>query len=254
MNLTESTWTEAADVETDLAVIPVGSTEQHGPHAPLGTDTLTATAIAEAGIERYDGRAVLTPAVPVGVAEEHAQFPGTLWASPETFRAYVRDIIGSTASHGWNRVVVVNGHGGNVSPLREVCGQVTRNGSIYAVPFTWFDAIDTDAIHGFDGAMGHGGPVETSLVSHLRADLIHEDEFENAAAGSARGWGEFQHGVNLAYDSAEFTESGVVGDPSNSSPEIGEQLLDAASKKLAGLLDTVANRDIDRPERRHSEE
>ncbi|MEF8812199.1 MAG: creatininase family protein [Halovenus sp.] len=256
MNLAERTWTDADDAETDLAVLPVGSTEQHGPHAPLGTDTVTATAVATAGTDRYDGTAIVAPAVPVGVAEEHAQFPGTLWASPDTFRSYVRDIVKSLSTHGWNRIVVVNGHGGNVASLREVCGRVTREGETYAVPFTWFDAVDIEDIEALAGdrAMGHGGPVETSLVSHLRPDLVHGDRFEQARDGGADGWGEFLHGVNLSYDSAEFTASGIVGDPSSGSSAVGEQLLAAASERLAELLETVERRDIDRPERRHSEE
>ncbi len=254
MDLAECTWTDADDAETNLAVLPVGSTEQHGPHAPLGTDTITATAVATAGVDRYDGTAVVAPAVPVGVAEEHAQFPGTLWVSPDTFRSYVRDVVESLSAHGWNRVVVVNGHGGNVTALREVCGHVTRQGGTYAVPFTWFDAVDIESVEALTGdkAMGHGGPVETSLVSHLRSDLVHEERFGQARGGGADAWGEFLHGVNLAYDSAEFTESGIVGDPDDGSPAAGEQLLGAASERLADLLEMVERRDIDRPERRGS--
>jgi len=256
MDLAEHTWTDADGTETELAVLPVGSTEQHGPHAPLGTDTMTATAVAAAGVDRYDGTAVVAPAVPVGVAEEHAQFPGTLWVSPDTFRSYVRDVVESLSAHGWNRVVVVNGHGGNVAALREVCGRLTREGRTYTVPFTWFDAVDVGEIESLTGdeAMGHGGPLETSLVSHLRPDLVREERFEAARDGGAAGWGEFLHGVNLAYDSAEFTRSGIVGDPSSGSPAVGEQLLEAASERLAELLATVERRDVDRPQRRSSDE
>jgi len=243
MHLTESTWTDADALETSLAVLPAGSTEQHGPHAPLGTDTLTAEAIAAEGTDRVDREVAVAPAVPVGVAEEHRHFAGTLWVSPDTFRAYVRETVESLAHHGWDRVVVVNGHGGNVGPLRETCARLTRDGTAYAVPFTWFDAIDPAAA-GFDGMMGHGGPLETSLVQHLRPELVDEDRFEAAADGAAEGWGEWQAGVNLACDSAEFTQSGVVGDPGEGSAELGERLYDLASDRLAGLLETVAERDV----------
>jgi len=141
MHLSESTWTDADSVETDLALLPVGSTEQHGPHAPLGTDALTAEAVAEAGAASYDGEVVVAPTIPVGVAEEHRQFSGTLWVSEDTFRDYVRETVTSLAHHGWDRVVLVNGHGGNVAALREVCGRITRHDDAYAVPFTWFDAV-----------------------------------------------------------------------------------------------------------------
>ena len=241
MKLTESTWPEAEAADASLTVLPVGSTEQHGPHAVLGTDVFTAEAVAEAGIEQTAVECVLGPAIPVGIAAEHREFPGTLWVSDDTFRAYVRETCDSLASHGWDRIVLVNGHGGNVAALRELCGKFTRSGAGYAVPFTWFDAVDAADIGGIE--MGHGGPVETSLLEHLNEDYVRADEFERAAAGAATRWGEWHSGVNLAYDSSEFTESGVVGDPRDGSAETGKKLLTAAAESLGDLIETVADRE-----------
>ena len=253
MDLSEHSWTDAADVATNVAVLPVGSTEQHGPHAPLGTDSLTATAVAEGGIDRYDGEAVLGPTIPVGVAAEHRQFPGTLWVSEDTFRDYVRETVSSLASHGWNRVVVVNGHGGNVSALRELCGTLVRETDTYAVPFTWFDAGVFDDL-AVDLRMGHGGPAETSLLQHVAPDVVDADRLDAAGEEAADRWGEWQSGVNLAYDSAEFSENGVVGDPRDGSPEIGEQLYESATAALAGLLERIEGRDISQPPRKHGDD
>jgi len=245
MDLSEVAWPTADAAATDLALLPVGSTEQHGPHAPLGTDHLAADAVATHGAEAHDDEVVVAPTIPVGVAEEHRQFPGTLWVSEDTFRDYVRETVESLASHGWNRIVVVNGHGGNVAPLRECCGRVTRDGTAYAVPFTWFDAVDPQAAGLPDDAgMGHGGPVETSLIRSLHPDLVHEEAFAQAREDGAQGWGEWVAGTNLAYDSAEFSESGAVGDPSLSDPDVGEALLDAAADALVEVLDAVADRDV----------
>lgn len=246
MKLSESTWSEVGDVETELAVVPVGSTEQHGPHAVLGTDCFTAKAVAEKAVERLDRPCILGPTIPVGVAREHRQFPGTLWVSEDTFRAYVRETCESLASHGWDRVVLVNGHGGNVSALRELCGSFTRDQSGYAAPFTWFDAVDPSEL-GLDIEMGHGGPFETSLLQYLGESNVREDELDAAAEGGTDRWGEWQSGVNLAYDSAEFTENGVVGDPRDGAESIGEKLLDAAVEELVELLEVVAKRDVSRP-------
>ena len=238
MNLSESTWTDVRDADADAALLPVGSTEQHGPHAPLGVDAMTAEAVAEAGAERYadgDREALVGPTIPVGVAEEHRAFDGTLWVSPDTFRAYVRETMESLADHGLDRVVVVNGHGGNVDALREVCGRFSRDGAGYAVPFTWFDAADVEE-------MGHAGPAETSFVRHLRPELIREDRTDRAAEGAAEGWGEWLHGTNLAHDSAAFTDSGVVGDPRDGDAALGERLLEESAAALAELLETVVAR------------
>jgi creatinine amidohydrolase len=252
MHLSESTWTDADSVETDLALLPVGSTEQHGPHAPLGTDALTAEAVAEAGAAAYDGEVVVAPTIPVGVAEEHRQFSGTLWVSEDTFRDYVRETVTSLAHHGWDRVVLVNGHGGNVAALREVCGRITRHDDAYAVPFTWFDAVSLDdeadaPVDLEQVRMGHGGPVETALVRAVASDLIREDRIDDAAAGAADRWGEWVSGTNLAYDSAEFSENGAVGDPRDGTTELGAWLRDRSAEKAATLLDRVATRDVSRP-------
>ncbi len=245
MHLTEVTWRGAAEADAAVGVVPVGSVEQHGPHAPLGTDFFAAKAVARAGAESANSEAVVGPTIPVGIAAEHRHFPGTLWVSESTFRAYVREICASFAHHGWDRLVLVNGHGGNVGALRELCGKLTREETAYAVPFTWFDAVDTADL---DVEMGHGGAVETSLIRSVHPELVETDRFEEAAAGAATQWGEWHSGVNLAYDTAEFSENGVVGDPTASSPEIGEKLLNRAAEKLASLLDVVADRDWSRPE------
>ncbi|WP_254766043.1 creatininase family protein [Salinilacihabitans rarus] len=242
MYLPSATWTDVADCETDLAVLPVGSTEQHGPHAPLGTDALAAEAVAEAGLERYDGEVVRAPAIPVGVAEEHRQFPGTMWVSPDTFRAYVRESVASLAAHGFDRVVLVNGHGGNVPALREVAATITRRDDAYAVPFTWFEAVGEHAEE-----MGHGGPLETALMRAVHPELVREERVEAAREGAADGWGEWVSHANLAFDSAEFTENGVVGDPAAGDADRGDELLELAGEALARLLAAVAERDVSRP-------
>lgn len=241
MELAAATWTDADAADTDLAVLPVGSTEQHGPHAPLGTDFLTAEAVAEAAVSTYDREVVLAPSIPVGVSEEHRQFTGTLWVSPDTFRAYVREVVEALVSHGWNRVVLVNGHGGNVPALGEVAARVSRAESALVVPFTWFDAAETDL------SMGHAGPIETSLLLHRHPDLVAAERFEAAIADGASSWGEWVSGTNLAHDPAEFTENGTVGDPSEASAADGEALLESASDALVDLLAAVEDRTLDKP-------
>ncbi|WP_338740099.1 creatininase family protein [Haloplanus salilacus] len=241
MRLTDATWTDVRDADADLAVLPVGSTEQHGPHAPLGTDALHAETVADAGAERYDGDVAVAPTIPVGVAEEHRDFAGTLWVSPDTFRRYVRDVIGSLAHHGMDRVVVVNGHGGNVPALGEVTATVSRHDDAYAVPFTWFEAVGD---HGSE--MGHGGPLETALLRATHPDLVREERIEEAREEASDGWGDWLSGTNLAHDSAEFTENGVVGDPGAGDADLGEELLDLSADALAELLEGVEKRAVPR--------
>ncbi|WP_073307054.1 creatininase family protein [Halobaculum gomorrense] len=259
MKLSEATWTEIRDAEVDAALLPVGSTEQHGPHAPLGTDALTAEAVADAAAERWAGREtdrggdaatdpdggdlLVAPPVHVGVAEEHRAFDGTLWVSPDTFRAYVRETVESLAHHGLDRVVLVNGHGGNVEALAEVARRVSRDGSTnaYAVSFTWFEAVGEHA-----SRMGHGGPLETAMLRHVAPELVRADRVAEARDGGTDRWGEWVRGVNLAHDSDEFTENGVVGDPNEGTAALGAELLERASEALCDVAGAVAERGFER--------
>ncbi|GAB3703083.1 creatininase family protein [Halorubrum pallidum] len=253
MRLADATWTDVRDADVDVAFVPVGSTEQHGPHAPLGTDTLDAVAVAEAGATAYEtsvgddasgdgalGEVVVAPPIPVGVAEEHRAFDGTMWVSPDTFRAYVREAAESLPSHGIDRVVFVNGHGGNVEALAEVARRFSRDDAHdgYAVAFTWFEAVGEHA-----SDMGHAGPLETSLLRATHPHLVREDRVATASDGAADRWGEWVAGVNLAHDSDEFTDNGVVGDPSAGDAARGEELLDRAGDALADLATAVVDRE-----------
>jgi len=244
MQLAELTWTAVRDADVDVALLPVGSTEQHGPHAPLSTDTLNAVAVAEAAAAAYDstadGSALVAPAVPVGIAREHRAFDGTMWVSPETFRAYVREAAASLTASGVDRVVFVNGHGGNIEALTEVARRFSYDADHdgYGVAFTWFNAVGDHA-----SDMGHAGPLETALLTATNPDLVRDDKLAAARDGAAARWGEWVAGVNLAHDSDEFTDNGVVGDPTAADTARGEELLELASDALCELLEAVVERD-----------
>lgn len=246
MDLADATWTDVRDAEIDAAFVPVGSTEQHGPHAPLGTDTLNAVAVAEAGAAAYETETpetqtvAVTPPIPVGVAEEHRAFDGTMWVSPETFRAYVREAAESLTQHGIERIVFVNGHGGNVEALAEVARRFSRDDTHagYGVAFTWFNAVGEH-----ESEMGHAGALETALLRATTPALVREDRIAAAREGAAARWGEWVAGVNLAHDSDAFTANGVVGDPAEGDADRGTELLTLASSALAELTVAVVNRE-----------
>jgi len=240
--LADTSWRDVADGEVSVALVPVGSTEQHGPHAPLGTDTLTATTVAERAGDRYAEKTgeeiVVAPAIPVGIAAEHRAFDGTLWVSPDTFRAYVREVCESLLETV-DRVVFVNGHGGNAAALTEVANGLTRKArdtgtGKHVAAFTWFEALED-----YPGGMGHGGPIETAAVLAIRPELIDEGRLEEAAEGASETWGEWSGGVNLEPDSREFTDSGVVGDPREGDEERGEAVLEEGVEALVELLEDL---------------
>jgi creatinine amidohydrolase len=242
MRLADATWTDVRDADADLAVLPVGSTEGHGPHGPLGTDAVTAKAVADAGAVAYesetDDPVLVAPTIPVGISEEHRAFDGTLWVSPDTFRDYVRETAESLAAgDGPDAIVLVNGHGGNTDALREVAARLTRDEVARVAPFTWFEAVGE---HSSD--MGHAGALETAFLRHEHPDLVHEDRIDEARENGSDRWGDWVSGVNLAVDSDEFSENGVVGDPSEGDADRGAELKELATAALVELLGAVEER------------
>ncbi len=228
--------TPSPAVDTDahpVVLVPVGSLEQHGPHAPLSTDLTIARAISERAHAQHDAVA-MTPAVPIGISAEHRRFPGSLWVDPDAFRAYVRGIGASIDAQGFAGLVFVNGHGGNVAALEEVATGLTRNGSIRAVTFTWFETLaDPPA------PMGHGGLLETAAMLAIEPDTIERDKLEEAAVEGADRWGTWVDGTNLAEGVHEFSENGVVGDPREATAEIGDALLEEATENLLAVIDAL---------------
>ena len=229
MKLAEISWTDVRDATIDVAVLPVGSTEQHGPHAPLSTDALVAERLADEAAERAEAVAVL-PTLPVGVSEEHRRFDGTLYLSPSTFRSCVAETVRSAPA---DRVVVVNGHGGNVDALHETCARLTRDDDApFATHWTWWRAVDLG-----DAEMGHAGRVETSVLLHLAPETVDEE----AATKGAEGWGDYAETAPLAYDTDEFTQDGVVGDPTEATAEEGKRLYEDAVGSLVRLVERLAD-------------
>ncbi|MGC9529466.1 MAG: creatininase family protein [Candidatus Bipolaricaulaceae bacterium] len=231
MELSRMTWTRAREElrSNQVALLPVGSTEQHGPHLPLGTDWMVAEEIARRASEA--GGWVLLPTVPVGVSEHHRQFWGTLWVPPDVLRGYVAGIGRALASHGLTRLVLVNGHGGN-TPALEQAARALRGNSLHAFVFVWWRAI-ADVIEQTVGTGGsHAGEMETASVLAVRPQLVQPEAYQEAAAGAAPAWGKTVCGVNVGWDTIDFSRSGAVGDPAGATPEVGEQLIAAAAARL----------------------
>ncbi|MXV61002.1 creatininase family protein [Natronorubrum sp. JWXQ-INN-674] len=243
--LAEHTTTTAADAleDAEVAVIPTGSTEQHGPALALGMDHMAAEAFARTASDRDD--AVVLPTVPVGVSEHHRQFDGTLYVTEETFERYVGETISSLAEHGVRKAVVVNGHGGNSSALRRAARTLREDRTAFAPPWNWWDSVEDLADDLFDEEGGHADAMESSLLWHLREDLVDPDALEAAEAGASEAWGETVHGAALGFDTIDFSESGAVGRPTQADPEKGAQVFDAARDHLHALLDWLAERPLE---------
>ena len=204
--LARSTW-PAVDPRATLFV-PLGSTEQHGPHLPLDTDTRIALAVAERAASRCDG--VHAPPLAYGASGEHAGFAGTLSIGTEALRVVVIELVRS-ARNTFDRVVLVNGHGGNHATLVSAVDQLVDEGHEVLL---WWPRLDGDA---------HAGHTETSLLLAIAPESVRTERLE---AGNTAPLDELM-GDLMTGGVAAVSDTGVLGDPTGATAESGQTMLDA---------------------------
>jgi len=215
------TWPEAEGRREGGAVlaVPLGATEQHGPHLPLTTDTDIAVALVDR-LAALRPDVVPAPAVPYGSSGEHAGFAGTISIGQRAVELLVVELCRS-ASASFGRIVLVSAHGGNAEPLGRAARQLREEGrDVLAWSPSW-------------GAGEHGGRAETSLMLALHPDRVR---LGDAAPGNAEPLAELL--PRLRSDGVRaVSPNGVLGDPTGASAEDGRRLLAAAAAELAAALD-----------------
>ena len=243
MYLADEAWPDLGTYfeNESLAIVPLGSTEQHGPHLPEGTDHLIAEALAREAAERTGY--LCTPTIDIGVSPHHRQFHGTMWVDAPVFRDYVESFSRNLAYHGIDRIVYVNAHGGNVEHLREVGRRLHEDETAYAIEWMWDESIPDLVDEAFEHNGPHGGPKETAMLMHIARELVHEDRLTDARDGGLVELGADElreHGARTFYDAVENSPNGVFGDQTDATPEIGADLFGAASDQLVKLCEWLA--------------
>jgi len=240
MYVGDEAWPDLASYfETEsLALVPVGSTEQHGPHLPLATDYLIAEAFAREAADRAEF--LCTPTINVGVSVHHRQFHGTMWADAPAFRDYVESVTRNLAEHGVDRVIYVNAHGSNVEHLREVGRRLRNEEILYAIEWMWNDSVPDLVDELFEYTGPHGGPKETALIQYLSNHLVHEDRLVDARDGGVVDIttnDTIVNGARTYYDAIDNTPNGVLGDQTDATAEKGQRLFMAATQQLVSLCE-----------------
>jgi len=220
--LGEMTWPEVGERRPTL-VVPLGSTEQHGPHLPLDTDARIATEVAQRlAATRVD--LVVAPTVAIGASGEHAGFPGTLSVGTAVLEEIAVEIARS-ADH-FARVVLVNAHGGNSAALRRAVSRLRAESRRVEMVRC--------AVSGGDA---HAGRTESSLMLHLAPHLVR---IERAEAGETRPWSELAERI-VSGGVVAVSPNGVLGDPAGATAEEGARLLDEMVRNaLDQLRDTAS--------------
>lgn len=235
----------ALDRNSTVVVLPIGSVEQHGNHMPVGTDTYLAQAVSIAAANKVAGVIVMPPPW-YGFSAHHMRFPGSVTLRAETLIAVCEDIVGSVVSHGFRRILIVNGHGGNggvIDVLASTLGH-KHYGAARIATLTYF-ALARDAIAALrqsaSGGMGHACEFETAMMMTVKPETVH---LERAATtypdpGSSYLTTDLLGGqaVRVYHDFGDLSPTGTLGDPSLATPEAGERFFAASVDALAAFIE-----------------
>ncbi|MCE0535233.1 creatininase family protein [Kineosporia rhizophila] len=231
--------------DSSIAVIPTGAIEHHGPHLPLLTDALIASEVAEAAVQQGLSQGLdlwLLPTLTYTKSDEHAWAPGTMWLSAETLWATLVDLGRSIATTPARRVVFVNGHGGNTALLGVANRELRRRFGLdtFSMPASLGQAEGGPDELGFGI---HAGHAETSVVMHLRPDLVNlslaaRNVPEHLAELEYIGFNGYP--VSFGWTSDDFGPSGVIGDPTGASAEAGATLFAESVRRAVGALTEIS--------------
>lgn len=251
----EFTWPEIREVvaQNRVAVLPVGTTEQHGPHLPLSTDVVTATEMSRMAVERIPQEAVLMPSVYYSFNEHHLDFPGTIAVEGPTIINYVTDIGKSLAHHGFRKILLVNGHGSNVPFLDVAARNITNHTPAICAMVSWWNLVPKELLKElreseYPGGMAHGCELETSVLLYLRGDLVQFEKAEkdiNFQRGEFFFW-DLQSPAPLYFQEffSRYSKTGTCGDPTKATREKGQSFVEAVVERLIRLLKEFRAREI----------
>lgn len=242
--LGDLTWPEAQQRfrEVDVALLPVGAIEQHGPHLPLDTDAFDADYLCRAVAERCSSpKPIVLPLIPYGVSYHHDDFAGTISIGPETLSRLVYEVGMSVARHGVQKLVIVNGHGGNAPTLHFAAQLINRDAHI----FTCVDSGETsDAdINQLADTKDdvHAGEIETSTSLATRPELVQMDKAKRFVPKFSSQYLNFssKRSVEWYARTANISPEGVMGDPTLATKEKGERMWELMIEHLATLVEEL---------------
>jgi creatinine amidohydrolase len=233
---------EAVDPAETVVFVPTGAVEQHGPHLPVGTDTFLAEAVTNAAAAQATDVLALPP-LSFGYSPHHGGVPGTITLSSETYLSLVTDVLSSLVADGFERIAVVNGHGGNRSLLKTAASDFHADEGVSVAVLSYWDLIAEEVAEERDsptGGVSHAGEMETSLLCYLREELVGDDtdDYVRDDRGGLTRTDLF--GTGAVYYPQHFddlTETGVSGVPSTADAATGERLFEAGVAELVAFAD-----------------
>ncbi|MBN1301655.1 MAG: creatininase family protein [Melioribacteraceae bacterium] len=246
----ELTWEEADKrlKQTNIAILPVGAIEQHGPHLPLDVDSYDADYLAKKVAEACsDPKPLVLPLIPYGVSYHHDDFPGTISVTNETLSRMVYEIGMSISKNGINKLIIINGHGDNSPTLNYAAQMINRDAKIFvAVDTGETSDVDLDDLSETPNDV-HAGEIETSTTLALRPRLVKMDRAKKSVLSFSSRYLNFSslRGVPWYARTKRISESGIMGDPTRASSEKGKQMWEIMIAHLVAFVEDLKNLSLD---------
>jgi creatinine amidohydrolase len=236
---------EAALRKSDIVIIPVGSTEQHGRHIPVDNDHFVAFQMARQVAERLSPKlsVVVCPPVAYGISPHHMGFPGTITLTTETFTAMMKEIVRALIKHGFRKILIINGHGGNTAALQSVISDMKLESGlpVYLYQTNWWE-IGSDVINKTcTPPVFHSEETETSVALALdqTIDMSEaKDEYPQTESSFVR-YDVTAPGpqVRAALPGMRtITKSGTIGYPSKATKEKGTAIMNVVTERICQFL------------------
>ncbi|MGA0559661.1 creatininase family protein [Larkinella sp. VNQ87] len=244
-----SSYPDLQQQTTKVVVLPLGAIEQHGPHLSVSTDTDLVTQLAQRAEKQLSDYILLCPTLPFGSSHHHLSFGGTISLTPVLYTQVVVEMVSSLVVSGFRRIVLLNGHGGNITPVRQALAVLSQRFDASHQPTIALATYWELAGKAFAGdppmespALSHACEYETSLMLHLFPEKVWMERAERASRPAANGYigwedDEPYRGVTVFKQTAFVSGNGSSGEPQLATAQKGKHLFDSA---LVALIDFLA--------------
>ena len=233
-----------------VAVLPVGAVEQHGPHLPLGVDAKLIDGVVAQALPQLpaDLPVLFLPPQNIGFSVEHSNYAGTLTLTPATLIALWTELGACVARAGIKKLLLLNGHGGQVSMMDVVARELRIKHGLLVYSASWFGLVDDAANQQFcahEHRFGvHGGEVETSMLLHLEPETVHMERAQNFASTSELRAGKYHfigngRSAKLGWAIEDYNPAGAAGNAAAATAERGEKMVQSAARGLVALLGEI---------------